>query len=253
MNGRLNFWNKVGHIAALLLTAHVNQVLSQTNHSEDVDYDWSTFLLLVIPVLIILVVLVLCVTGVFMFCLSTLTMNYDQDYYGQAMGSEPVQGDKNPLPQIQLNLDKDLLHYRQSLPVLETVKLCAENSTSAGDSRFSERTEAAGSEPDVEFEQKEEEEDSISVKLGGRKLKQVVIDMEPCQEPEEALCLDKTSMHSPTKSETMSSADINKPSLTKSESRYPLLLLPPSLHHLKLEYYRPQSVFHSVGTVGIRG
>lgn len=175
MDERLNLWNKLGLLTLLLLSFHVNPAISQTPSLEDMTYDWSTFLLLVIPVLIILVVLVLCVTGVFMFCLSTLTMNFDQDFFfGQSVGTQTHPETKKSIPNSQLCPDKDCLNHRQSLPVIETVKFVVEEvdspSKSAEDCDVADRT-GTGLKQEADLEQNERQ--SVSEVQGIRKLQQV--------------------------------------------------------------------------------
>lgn len=236
-------------LAATLAVATVDQTSALTTYptSAEATYDWSTFLLLVIPVLIIIVVLVLCVTGVFMFCLSTLTLNYDSDVT-EGTGSMTIPERKISLPKSQL-----WLHYKGTLPELplsETVKLKAEDSSSDMiEDRFSKEAEVTLEE--VGFTQREN--DSISVKLeSGEEIKEVRIELEPCKHLVEIPSLNRGTLH-PSVHPDPDVSGMKEMMTTLENMRCQVLAVPAMPPHLKLEYFRPQNSLCAVETAGVRG
>ncbi len=251
MNENQDLGNRLLYISLLVLLLPVGTVYSQTDLSDDIHYDWSTFLLLVIPVLIILVVLVLCVTGVFMFCLSTLTMNYDQDCHGHIMGSHPTPEVKKTLFGLQMCSEKDWLD--KGLPVSDAVKCAAdepeESRRLSEDGEIKERT-STNLMPDLESQIHDGH--LIAEKHEVGKLKEVAIEIETCSEQEE-------SPSPPTNSNVSAftpTAHLSSPS--DCSISLPLTVHPalvhsnlPTLQHLNLQYFRPQD--EGLCAVGVRG
>jgi len=240
----------------LMFSALLNQALAQAGDQlDEMNYDWSTFLLLVIPVLIILVVLVLCVTGVFMFCLSTLTINYDQDYIGHLTQTQAVPQCRDFLPKPYLSDEKNCLNQTQSLPISEEVKLKEEELTEfdsisikSEEDKEKERTDLS---LELEVDLEKDEKASVPSKTG--RAKQVEIEMEQNIEKDE----DTVSNGITSKNISLSWVLPYKLDSSDMQNKYesPLLAVAnfSTLQLLSLQYFEPQKELRSIDSVGVRG
>lgn len=238
-----NKWNRLLLALAVVAVAAGDPTWAQTTEpvSAEPSYSGSTYLLLFIHVLIILVVVVICITGVLMFCLSSMTESEGDTRRTSSEGTLPC-------PKTQVHVHRDLPYFKditQELASSETVKLKAEDS-------LSDEVDDGHFERVVLIHKREN--DSVSVELeDAKEINDIRIQLEPCKEllpsPDNKKVshtslghlrhADRNGLSEMLRSQPM----MRFGALAASGS---LVMSPPS----KLDYFRPQGAAQAVGVRG---
>ena len=192
-----------------------------------------------------------------MFCLSTLTISYDQDYIGHMAGAQNLPESRLSIPNPYTNNEKDCLNQTQCLPVSEEVKLEVEELKEFDDlsvkSEKNKEKERTDLNLNLELEAHSEEDERESVPSGTGRLEQVVVEVEQHRERDEA------TVQNDTKSKHISSRWVypyspDFPSiLTKYEQPTLAASNFPSLQLMSMQYFQPQNELCLIDSVGVRG